>query len=153
MPNIHNAYNKWGGGELNDCCQNRNYNDSVFSERSMGEIIPDGYANRFIGQYSTLEANSYLGGGTKRIGLPLMVGNLYYNSTDSELKCGMDLIADANSSDWSYNSSGPRFYNTDYYRWNERPPHKRSSGEHYLQFRSTFLLWNDLYVEGHKSEA
>ena len=35
MPNIHNAYNKWGGGEPNDCCQNRNYNDSVFSERSM----------------------------------------------------------------------------------------------------------------------
>ena len=80
-----------------------------------------------------------------------MVGNLYYNSTDSELKVwnGSNWV-DANSSDWSYNSSGPRFYNTDYYRWNERPPHKRSSGEHYLQFRSDGW-WNDLYVEGHKS--
>ena len=151
MPNIHNAYNKWGGGEPNDCCQNRNYNDSVFSERSMGEIIPDGYANRFIGQYSTLEANSYLSGGTKRNGLPLMVGNLYYNSTDSELKVwnGSNWV-DANSTHWSYNSTGPRFYNMDYYSSSERPPNKRSSGEHYLQFRSDGW-WNDLYVEGHKS--
>ena len=151
MSSIHNAYNKWGGGEPNDCCHsNPTYADSTFSERNWGEIIPDGYANRFLGQYSTLEANTFLNG-TKRNGLALSNQNLYYNSTNNMLMRwnGTSWI-NAVANDYSSNSNGPRFYNTDKYSSTDRGSSRRNNGEHYLQFRSDGW-WNDLYVQGHRS--
>ena len=161
------ALNHWGvnssnqQSEPNDCCQDRDWYDYNIFNIADGEIIPDTFANRYIGRYNDTEANLLLDE-TKRNGIALSdlnsynarKGNLYYNTNDQEFKAwngsqwvtASDLqLTDENTPTRNYNT-----LNNNSYRSNEIPPNAMGAGEQFMQFRSDGR-WNDLYLEGHRS--
>lgn len=164
----HNPYDPWPvdnwginsqgrANEPNDCCQNRNaYAYNSFAEFDRGEIIPDTFANRYLGRYNNLEATALLEG-TKRNGIALSSagdyatnkGNLYYNTDDGEFKAwnGGEWVI-ANNDDTKNINAPTRRYNDQYYEDAEKPPNRFGAGEHFMQFRSDGR-WNDLYIDGH----
>ena len=164
VPNLNNqvedAFNAWGPNEPNDyCC--RGFEANKFDEQAYGEIIPDTYANIFLGQWSTAELNEHLKNDadeyTKFNGLPLETGNIYFNTTNNQLKkwdgdswenaalTDYNLTYDADT--YPYERNVNRSYYTTSNKWHTN---SRNSGENYLQFRSDGQ-WNDLWADGSRS--
>ncbi|MDC1280392.1 hypothetical protein N8Z07_03680 [Pelagibacteraceae bacterium] len=161
VPNLNNerddAFNAWGPREPNDyCC--RGFETNTFTEQTYGEIIPDTYANIYLGQWSIAELDEHFknaeGEYTKVNGLPLETGNIYFNTTDHELKkwdgdswedvALTDYNMPYNSATYPYQRHVNRSYYTDSNKWHTR---RRNSGENYLQFRRDGQ-WNDLWANG-----
>ena len=161
VPNLNNerdnSFNAWGRNEPNDyCC--RSFETNIFAEQAYGEIIPDTYANIYLGQWSTAELDEHLkdelGIYTKVNGLPLETGNIYFNTTDHILKkwngnswadvALTDYNMTYNTATYPYSRHVNRSYYTSSNKWHTR---RRNSGENYLQFRRDGF-WNDLWADG-----
>lgn len=164
VPNLNNqrdnAFNSWGGNEPNDyCC--RGFEPSTFAEQAYGEIVPDTYANIYLGQWSTAELEEHFKNDddeyTKFNGLPLETGNIYFNTTNHELKrwdgnswedvALTDYNMTYNAATYPYQRHVNLSYYTSSNKWHTR---RRNSGENYLQFRSDGH-WNDLWADGQTS--